>query len=321
MAHVVLGLGTSHTPMLSLESRWWRDHARLDPALVDDFDDRVQRAPEWLAAEVADEALETKFLACQRAIDTLSEALRDADPDVVFVIGDDQHEMFLDDAMPMFATFCGDSLLDLPADTATLPATVRKASWAMHGEREETYPSSRAIAEHVTQRLAHDDIDVCCVRQQVPGRTLGHAYTFVRRRLMQGEEVRPIVPIFLNTYYPPNTPSASRCVHLGRSIAEAIESFEEPLRVAIVASGGLSHFVVDQDLDQEVIRCLEQGDMDGLGDLARDQLVMGSSEILNWIAAGSVLHHSGLKMELVDYVAAYRSLAETGVGCCFAIWR
>jgi hypothetical protein len=47
-------------------------------------------------------------------------------------------------------------------------------------------------------------------------------------------------------------------------------------------------------------------------------LQSGSSEILNWIAAGGALE--GLRMELVDYIPGYRSEGGTGVGMAFAKW-
>jgi hypothetical protein len=45
----------------------------------------------------------------------------------------------------------------------------------------------------------------------------------------------------------------------------------------------------------------------------------GTSETLNWIAAGGAVEH--LAMDLIDYVPAYRSPAGTGVGMAFAVWR
>ena len=48
----------------------------------------------------------------------------------------------------------------------------------------------------------------------------------------------PIIPLFLNEYYPP-LPTAERCYDLGETIAEVMA--ERPERVAIYASGGLSH--------------------------------------------------------------------------------
>ena len=64
----------------------------------------------------------------------------------------------------------------------------------------------------------------------------------------------------MNTYYPPNQPTPRRCYRLGQKIREAVERWDQNGRVAVVASGGLSHFVIDQELDASVLRGIEKGD-------------------------------------------------------------
>src|SRR5262249_26308983 len=58
-------------------------------------------------------------------------------------------------------------------------------------------------------------------------------------------QFRPAVPFFTNTFYPPNQPSVRRCFSLGKALADAIASWDADLRVAVIGSGGMSHFVVD----------------------------------------------------------------------------
>ena len=65
-----------------------------------------------------------------------------------------------------------------------------------------------------------------------------------------------MVPLLLNTYYPPNVPTAARCHDIGRALRRVLDADTSDLRVAIVASGGLSHFVVDEELDRRVMRAL-----------------------------------------------------------------
>jgi 3-O-methylgallate 3,4-dioxygenase len=62
-----------------------------------------------------------------------------------------------------------------------------------------------------------------------------------------------VVPVFVNTFWEPNPPSAARCYDFGVALGTAIESFPEDLRVGVVASGGLSHFVVDEELAGELV--------------------------------------------------------------------
>lgn len=49
----------------------------------------------------------------------------------------------------------------------------------------------------------------------------------------------PVVPIFINCVVPP-LPLASRCFALGRTLVQAIESWESDVRVAVISSGSLS---------------------------------------------------------------------------------
>ena len=48
--------------------------------------------------------------------------------------------------------------------------------------------------------------------------------------------------------------------------------------MAVVASGGLSHFVVDEELDHGIIQALREKDMAWLAGLDPKQLQAGSSE-------------------------------------------
>ena len=46
----------------------------------------------------------------------------------------------------------------------------------------------------------------------------GHAFGFVHQRLMREDAIVPIVPVALNTYFPPNQPRPKRCYELGQAI-------------------------------------------------------------------------------------------------------
>ena len=50
-------------------------------------------------------------------------------------------------------------------------------------------------------------------------------------------------------------------------------------------------------------------------------LQAGTSECKNWITAAGMLDGCGLRAELVDQVACYRSPAGTGTGTGFVGWR
>ena len=93
------------------------------------------------------------------------------------------------------------------------------------------------------------------------------------------------------------------------------------MRVAIMASGGLSHQIIDEELDRQVVAALQRKDVETLSYLPRERLnrAPGTPEILNWVVlAGAV---EPLEMTLIDYVPCYRSPAGTGHGVTLAYWR
>ena len=132
------------------------------------------------------------------------------------------------------------------------------------------------------------------------------------------KEVVPIVPICINTYYPPNQPTPRRCYRLGRAIRAAVESYPQDARIGIIGSGGLSHFVVDEELDRGLLDLLRKKDAAAIEALPREKLNSGSSEIRNWICVAGAVEH--LSLEWWHYEPGYRTPAGTGTGLGFALW-
>ncbi len=128
----------------------------------------------------------------------------------------------------------------------------------------------------------------------------------------------PIVPVFVNTYYPPAQPRARRCLELGEGLAAAIADAPGDARIGVMASGGLSHFLVLPDFDNAVLDAIAADDRDALARLPEPVLCSGTSEVKNWLVAAGACR--GLDFEVVDYVPAYRTAAGTGTGLCFASW-
>ena len=330
MADIVIGIASSHTPQLSSGVDMWPDHADRDrrhPWLLGrdgqfrTYEEQLPLADPGMEHELDQAVWDTKYRRCKEAIETLAARLAKAQPDIAVVIGDDQRELFLDDGIPAFACFAGDELVDMPPASETLermPKGIRAASWAVHTDHPERHPVSTDLSRHVAEQLTAADFDITLFTQQPSGRSLGHAFTFPRYRLGL-PATTPIVPVFVNTYYPPNVPSAARCFGLGQVIRRAVQSWDADARVAIVASGGLSHFVIDEDLDRGVLSGITQRDAGLLASLPRTRLRSGNSEILNWVAAAGALED--LAATVIDYVPGYRSPAGTGTGMAFAYWE
>jgi hypothetical protein len=329
MADIVIGIASSHTPQLSSGVDMWPDHAQRDqryPLLGKDaeyhtYEETLAGADPEMTRELQPDVWESKYQRVQTAIESLSAALAAADADLALVIGDDQRELFIDDGIPAFACFTGTELLDMAPDAeafAKLPKGIQAAYWAVHGEEKAIHPVAQELSAHIAGRLALADFDLTVFTRQPAGRTLGHAFTFPRYRLGL-PAATPIVPVFVNTYYPPNVPSAARCYALGRELRRAVETWESDARVAVIASGGLTHFVIDEALDRGVLDAIATKDAAALAGIPRGKLRSGNSEILNWVTAAAVLE--GLTPTILDYVPGYRTPAGTGTGMAFARWE
>jgi 3-O-methylgallate 3,4-dioxygenase len=126
------------------------------------------------------------------------------------------------------------------------------------------------------------------------------------------------VPVFLNTYYPPNPPTPKRCVALGKAIAELVACYPGDGRIGILGSGGLSHFLIDEALDTSIVEAFRRNDLDMLAALEPRRLRSGTSEIRNWLVMSAAA--AALKLDWISYIPGYRSPALTGTGLCFARW-
>ena len=134
-----------------------------------------------------------------------------------------------------------------------------------------------------------------------------------------GSRMAPLVPVIINTLYPPNQPTARRCYELGRAVRAAIESFPGDERVAVVGSGGLSHFLIDEEIDQQFLRALREKDPQTICTLPSTRLQSGTGEIRSWIAAAAAAQD--LELTFLEYQACYRSPAGSGMGMGFAVWK
>jgi 3-O-methylgallate 3,4-dioxygenase len=135
------------------------------------------------------------------------------------------------------------------------------------------YPVDAALARHLIDQLIDGEFDIAASAAAPEGEGEGHAIGFVHKRIMQ--DVVPIVPVCINTYYPPNQPTPRRCYKLGQAIRAAVESYPADIRVGIAGSGGLSHFVVDEALDRGFIDLLRNKDAAGIQALAAGETQFG----------------------------------------------
>ena len=317
MAEIVIGIGTSHSPQLSIRAKDWEHLLKkdqTDPRL--DYAKLVKQAKPGLETELTPEKFRQRDEACLKSVKDLGDALRTSSADVVVVLGDDQHEQFHEDNMPTFAIYHGKSL-PVVTHTGRNPAGWKNAEEKGWAETAPEYETEPALAEHLVRELTDAEFDIARCNKLRPEIGVGHAFSFLYRRVLPGSKI-PMVPVMVNTYYPPNQPTPKRCYNFGRALRRAIESWKSEKRVAVMASGGLSHVVIDEEIDQMVMDGLKNKKPEMLFHLPRERLWGGTSEILNWVALAGAMEDR--ELEYFEYVTTYRSPAATGCGMGFAYW-
>jgi OH-DDVA oxygenase/3-O-methylgallate 3,4-dioxygenase len=135
------------------------------------------------------------------------------------------------------------------------------------------------------------------------------------------DKVVPNLPVLINTFFPPNQPTARRCFELGRKVGEVIRGWDKDLRVGVFGSGGMSHFVIDEPFDQAFFEALRNRDVEALCAIEDRHLQSGTSELKTWIAAAGALFDTNLNGDVVGYEACYRSEAGTGTANGFVAWQ
>ncbi len=120
MAKIVLGLGSSHTPMLLASDETLPRFEETDQKIKHrDKEGRpttyaalLEKADPQMAARVAPAALVARQNKARAAIAHLSKTLANARLDALIVLGDDQDESYLEDCRPTFAIYYGETILN-----------------------------------------------------------------------------------------------------------------------------------------------------------------------------------------------------------------
>ncbi len=331
MAELVLGVGTSHSPMVTMDGPDWLDWGRHSdhhhPMLYTEdgvnrtYDQQLALVEGHFDDRITDGVVDDGAARVQRAVDELHRAVTEARLDALIVVGDDQDEHLLADNLPPFLVYWGDTITNAGMDSLdddVAPVVAR----FMPGYREtgpaRDYPVATDLARHLIDVALDQGFDLATSnRLPNPDRQMGHAFAFPLRRIVRGAV--PIVPIMVNTYNPPAQPRARRCRQFGRMLRAAVDTYPTDARIGVLASGGLSHFLVLEDLDRRVLAALERHDLDELCAIPEPTFVAGTSEIKNWITTAAMCDDK--RFVTVDYVPGYRTPAGTGTGLAFGLWR
>ena len=220
------------------------------------------------------------------AMQELGKVLDESKPDVILFFGSDHVETFSVTCVPTFAIIAGSRAV------------------ATFAGRTYQVPVLREMAEDLLNKLVVDkNFDIAYSEDA----ELGHAFAIPFEYVIGNRSI-PIVPFFTNVYMPP-LPTPQRCAALGRAVAEIVKGRKE--RVALIASGGMSHFPGTRkylhpefDFDRWLVAQFEAGNLDALLNMTATQLdEVGNTEMLNWaMMFGAIGRHAG---ELIDYIPTW----------------
>jgi 2,3-dihydroxyphenylpropionate 1,2-dioxygenase len=221
-----------------------------------------------------------------KAMNELGKVLDEAKPDVIIFLGADHVETFSVTCVPTFALVAGNT------------------AHAVFAGREHKLPIHREMAEDILKKLVTEhNFDISYSEDA----ELGHAFSIPFEYVIAGRNI-PVIPFFTNVYVPP-LPTAKRCEALGRALAQIVKGRKE--RVAIIASGGMSHFPgttkylhPEFDFDRWLVSQFEAGNTGALLNMTPEQLdEVGNTELLSWaVMFGAIGAHKG---ELIDYIPTW----------------
>jgi len=200
-------------------------------------------------------------------------------PDALVVIADDHLNVFSFDAVPAMCVRIGRSVQRMAQEGAI------EFDRALDGLAER-YP----VHEVLANRILEDGLDAGFDFAASWSAPLDHAFLSPLTTLYGDRPIPPLVPFWVNCFVQP-LPRADRCFAAGKHIARVIR--DGPWNVALIATGGLSHFpelsmarvgTSDVEFDRRIVGWMERGDYTALTALSTRELhESGSHELLNWL--------------------------------------
>jgi aromatic ring-opening dioxygenase catalytic subunit (LigB family) len=237
----------------------------------------------------------------------LGRRIRDSRADVLVIFGADHWANFFLDNMPAICIGVGDKHGPPPE------------AWLADYPHRTTMVGMPALGMHLTDHAIAHGFEPSISHNL----RLDHAFCVPLWKSAL-DPLPAILPIIINVMQSPIA-SMARCLAFGEVVAAGIRSFDSPLRVAILASGGLSHSVgepmmgdVDEGFDRDCIRLFEQGDAAALLGYLSDERVAragnGASELRYWMAAHGAAGCRGFRL------FHYEAVPIVYTGCGFAQW-
>ncbi len=206
----------------------------------------------------------------------ISGRLAELEVDTAIIVGDDHYTVFGPHCMPTMLIGIGD--VEGPHE-----------DW-LNCERGPI-ANNEPLARHILQYGFDQGFDWAFAKSL----TIDHSVFVPYLKIVKDLGNVRTIPVYIGAGVLPLI-RTQRCVELGKMIADAVADFEGDDRVAIIGTGGLSHWVgmtemgeVNEEFDRKLLDMMERRDIAGLTSLG-DEYVLetagnGALEFRNWLVA------------------------------------
>lgn len=229
------------------------------------------------------------------AYDTCAERLAESGADTVIIVGNDHYMLFGTTCLPQYLIATGD--VDGPIDQ--LP-----------GLKRVPINNNEPLARHIAAFGHESGFDWAVARSF----TTDHSVSVQHQKIVQkaeeisGRTIR-VIPVYLASAVDPFL-SMNRCKQLGANISEAVAAFDGDEKVAVIASGGISHWVgvkesgrVNEEFDRRILDQACALDIDAIASLTNEEILEdggnGAMELRNWVVTMAAVQADAA--ELLEY--------------------
>src|SRR5229473_5453538 len=172
MARIVLGLGTSHTPMLLASDETLPRFLETDRTIKHrdkegnpaSYAELLEKADPQMAEMTTPDQLVARQTIARTATQHLKETLVSARLDALVVMGDDQNESYKEDCRPAFAIYYGDTIRNSNSQHATYSHFpdwyIQNRKGFFEPQEPRDYPVHSALASHLIESLMDMGFDI-----------------------------------------------------------------------------------------------------------------------------------------------------------------
>tara|TARA_Y100000588_G_scaffold230776_1_gene244532 strand:+ start:288 stop:1121 length:834 start_codon:yes stop_codon:yes gene_type:complete len=237
----------------------------------------------------------------------MGKRLKALEPDVLIIHSNDHWINFFLDNIPAFLIGIGDE--HDPPPEPFMKGLFTQKNLAGHGR----------LGRHLLEFALDSDFDPSYSHRVKIDHGIG-----IPIWRMNLDKIPSIIPVFINLVEKP-FPTPKRCIAWGHMIREAIETFPDDIRVAVLGTGGLSHSIgeptmgwIDEVFDRNCIELFKTASDEilcqELGHFLKET-GNGGAELRSWSIAHAVA--GGRGFDLIDYTPQPEIL----IGCGLAEWK